>query len=65
MQFRRCTCPDYELKGQDCKHIYAVMYMEKLLPKPLLEAQSKPEETVIEKLAGIQQEPDRGKGGTS
>ena len=22
----RCTCPDHELRGQKCKHIYAVQY---------------------------------------
>ena len=29
--FRRCTCPDYELSRLDCKHIYAVLYAEKLV----------------------------------
>ena len=29
--FRKCTCPDYELSRLDCKHIYAVLYAEKLI----------------------------------
>ena len=29
--FRKCTCPDYELSKLDCKHIYAVLYTEKLI----------------------------------
>ena len=29
--FRKCTCPDYELSKLDCKHIYAVLYAEKLM----------------------------------
>ncbi len=45
-QFRRCTCADYELKGQDCKHIYAVMYMDKLLPQPLLEVKEPKKQSV-------------------
>jgi len=30
-QFRKCTCPDHESSGQDCKHIYAVLYADKLI----------------------------------
>ncbi|MHB1830265.1 MAG: transposase [Candidatus Micrarchaeaceae archaeon] len=29
--FRKCTCPDHESSGLDCKHIYAVLYAEKLI----------------------------------
>ena len=32
--FRKCTCPDYELSRLDCKHIYAVLYAEKLAEHP-------------------------------
>lgn len=28
MPFRNCTCRDFELTGNDCKHILAVMYSE-------------------------------------
>ena len=45
-QFRKCTCADYELKGQDCKHIYAVMYMEQLLPQPLQEVKEPKKQSI-------------------
>ena len=48
MQFRKCTCIDHEQNGHDCKHIYAVMYMEKLLAEPLVQAESKPKKQSVQ-----------------
>ena len=42
IQFRKCTCQDYELNARDCKHIYAVLYMEKLLRKQQPQIEKKP-----------------------
>src|SRR5436190_3249802 len=36
----RCTCPDYELRGQTCKHGFAVEFV--------LRRETKPDGTVIE-----------------